>query len=130
MMKRGGVDSKGKAEGIKRKSEGRHSQFVEAVQSREGPVGVLYCARYVVMVQLPVENERKEGDKKDRRREGRRRTGTGSASTEALHSPGRGWPGSHGLPLHHSLPTSTSPSAPGLKSPSAALLCQPSAFFP
>lgn len=91
----------GEAEGIKRKSEGRHSQFVEAVQSREGPIGVLYCARYVVMVQLPVEIERKEGDKKDGRREGRRRTGTGSASTEALHSLGRGWPGSHGLPLHH-----------------------------
>lgn len=57
------------------------------------------------MVQLPVENERKEGDKKDGRREGRRRTGTGSASDEAFHSPGRGWSGSHGLPLRpHSLP--------------------------
>lgn len=56
--------------GNRRKSEGRHSQLVEAVQSREGPVGVLYCARDVVMVQLPVENERKDGDKKDGRREG------------------------------------------------------------
>lgn len=36
--------AKGEAEGNKRKSEGRHSQLVEAVQSREGPVGVLYCA--------------------------------------------------------------------------------------
>lgn len=86
------------------------------------------------MVQLPVENERKEGHKKDGRREGRRRTGTGSASAEAFHSPGRGWSGSHGLPLRpHSLPPSLHhppPPAPGLKSPSAALLCQPSAFFP
>lgn len=37
-------------------------------------------------------------------REGRRRPGTGSASTEALHSPGRGWSGSHGLPLRHFSP--------------------------
>lgn len=52
--------AKGEAEGNKRKSEGTHSQLVEAVQSREGPVGVLYCARDVIMVQLPVENQRKE----------------------------------------------------------------------
>lgn len=58
-------------EGIKRKNERRHSQLVEAVQSREGPIGVLYCARDVVMVQLPVENERKEGDKRDGRRGGK-----------------------------------------------------------
>lgn len=44
-----------------RKERRRHSQLVEAVQSGEGPVGVLYCARDVVMVQLPAENERKEG---------------------------------------------------------------------
>lgn len=58
-------------EGLLRKSEGRHSQLVEAVQSREGPVGVLYCARDVVMVQLPVEKREKRGDKKDGRRGGR-----------------------------------------------------------
>ena len=77
---------------------GRHSQLVEAVQSREGPIGVLYCARDVVMVQLPVENGRKKRDKRDGRREGRRRAGTESARAEAFHSPGRGWSGSHGLP--------------------------------
>lgn len=51
-------------EGILRKNEGRHSQLVEAVQSREGPVGVLYCARDVVMVQLPVEKGEKRGIRK------------------------------------------------------------------
>lgn len=61
-----------RAGGNKRKKRGRHSQLVEAVQSSEGPVGVLYCARDVVMVQLPVENERKEWDKKDGRREDRK----------------------------------------------------------
>lgn len=50
----------------------RHSQLVEAVQSREGPVGVLYCARDVVMVQLPVENERKGKAKRGGRGEGYR----------------------------------------------------------
>lgn len=36
-----------------------------------------------------------------------------------------------GYPPHpHSLPLPSSSPAPGLKSPSAALLCQPSAFFP
>lgn len=39
--RRGRDDGEGEAE---RKSEGRHSQLVEAVQPREGPVGVLYCA--------------------------------------------------------------------------------------
>lgn len=62
---------------------------------------------------------------------GRIGKGTGSASAEAFHSPGKGCSGSHGLPLRPcSLPSSTSPPAPGLKSPFAALLCQPSAFFP
>ena len=94
----------------RRKHEGRHSQLVEAVQSREGPIGVLYCARDVVMVQLPVENKRKEADKRDGRRAKRRRTGKESASNEAFHSPGRGWFGSHGLPpCPHSLPLSSSP---------------------
>lgn len=37
-----------------------------------------------------------------------------------------GLPLCHFSPLHVVLP----PSAPGLKSPSADLLCQPSAFFP
>lgn len=45
----------------KERMEGKHSQLVEAVQSGEGPVGVLYCARDVIMVQLPAENERRRG---------------------------------------------------------------------
>lgn len=61
----GGVDRGG--------GEGGHSQLVEVVQSREGPVGVLYCARDVVMVQLPMENKRKEGDKNVGRREEKNR---------------------------------------------------------
>lgn len=39
---------------------GSYSQLVELVQSSEGPVGVLYCARDVVMVQLPAERRREE----------------------------------------------------------------------
>lgn len=59
--------------GDKSRSQGRYSQLVETVQSREGSIGVLYCARDVVMVQLPVENRRKEGDERVRRgREGRK----------------------------------------------------------
>lgn len=45
-----------------KRNHGRHLQLGEAVQSRKSPIGVLYCARDVVMVQLPVEKERKEGD--------------------------------------------------------------------
>lgn len=56
---------------LRKKRHGRHLQLVEAVQSREGPIGVLYCARDVVMVQLPVEREGKEGDEKERRKEKR-----------------------------------------------------------
>lgn len=74
------------------------------------------------MVQLPVENERKEEDKNGGRRL-RRGTGIGPGSAEALHSPGRScsW---------KSRVTPFAPTAPGLKSPSPALLCQPSIFFP
>lgn len=38
-----------------------------------------------------------------------RRTGTGSASAEAFHRPGRGWSGSHGLPPSPTLPLPTLP---------------------
>lgn len=66
---------------------GRYLQLVELVQSSEGPVGVLYCARDVVMVQLPAGKERRRGDKKEK---GMRR-----GSVHRKEFPSRG---SRGLP--------------------------------
>ncbi len=42
-----------------------HSQLVEVFQASEGPIGVLYSARNVIVVQLPAETKRKRLGKKD-----------------------------------------------------------------
>ncbi len=42
-----------------------HSQLVEFFQASEGPIGVLYSARNVIVVQLPAETKRKRLEKKD-----------------------------------------------------------------
>lgn len=99
-----GIEDRAKEE------RGEDSQLLEFVQSREGPIGVFYCAWDAVTVQLPVEKERREGDKKHEQ------------SLPSLKS-------FKVLAEAVLEVTGSPPSAPGFKRPFAALLCQSSTMF-